>query len=74
MAAALFRFIAAVGRDMTVALTLGSFALAILFSMSGFVLSKGINMDTKQINNHSACFMMMFNAKSSLFSVLYAHR
>jgi hypothetical protein len=73
MAAALFRFIAAVGRDMTVALTLGSFALAILFSMSGFVLSKGIIMDTKQINNHSACFIM-FNAKSSLFSLLYAYR
>jgi hypothetical protein len=43
MALALFRFIAAVGRDMTMALTFGSFALAILFSMSGFVLSKGIN-------------------------------
>ncbi|AES81585.2 drug resistance transporter-like ABC domain protein [Medicago truncatula] len=41
MATALFRFIAAVGRDMTVTLTLGSFALAILFSMSGFVLTKG---------------------------------
>jgi len=42
MASALFRLIAAVGREMTVALTLGSFTLAILFSMSGFVLSKGI--------------------------------
>ncbi|XP_027941835.1 pleiotropic drug resistance protein 1-like [Vigna unguiculata] len=40
MASALFRLIAAVGREMTVALTLGSFTLAILFSMSGFVLSK----------------------------------
>ncbi|CAJ2632869.1 unnamed protein product [Trifolium pratense] len=40
MASALFRFIAAVGRDMTMALTFGSFALAILFSMSGFALSK----------------------------------
>ncbi|AES81581.2 putative monosaccharide-transporting ATPase [Medicago truncatula] len=40
MAAALFRFVAAVGRDMTVALTFVSFAIAILFSMSGFVLSK----------------------------------
>ncbi|XP_039684151.1 pleiotropic drug resistance protein 1 isoform X2 [Medicago truncatula] len=40
MASALFRFIAAVGRDMTVALTFGSFALSILFAMSGFVLSK----------------------------------
>jgi hypothetical protein len=42
MASALFRFIAAVARDMTVALTFGSFAIAILFSMSGYVLSKGI--------------------------------
>ncbi|CAK8543693.1 unnamed protein product [Lathyrus sativus] len=40
MASGLFRFVAAVGRDMTVALTFGSFTLAILFSMSGFVLSK----------------------------------
>ncbi|XP_028795052.1 pleiotropic drug resistance protein 1 [Neltuma alba] len=42
MASGLFRFIAAVGRDMTVALTFGSFSLAILFAMGGFVLSKGI--------------------------------
>ncbi|OIV92096.1 hypothetical protein TanjilG_27251 [Lupinus angustifolius] len=34
------RFVAAIGRDITVALTLGSFTLAILFAMSGFVLSK----------------------------------
>ncbi|KAK7396464.1 hypothetical protein VNO78_17497 [Psophocarpus tetragonolobus] len=40
MASALFRLIAAVGRELTVALTLGSFALTILFAMSGFVLSK----------------------------------
>ncbi|CAK8543696.1 unnamed protein product [Lathyrus sativus] len=40
MASGLFRFVAAVGRDMTVALTFGSFTLAILFSMGGFVLSK----------------------------------
>ncbi|XP_058737878.1 pleiotropic drug resistance protein 1-like [Vicia villosa] len=40
MASGLFRFVAAVGRDMTVALTFGSFTFAILFSMSGFVLSK----------------------------------
>ncbi|WJX84449.1 hypothetical protein P8452_67025 [Trifolium repens] len=30
----------AIGRDLTVALTFGSFVLAILFAMSGFVLSK----------------------------------
>jgi hypothetical protein len=41
MASSLFRFIAAIGRDLTVALTFGSFVLAILFAMSGFVLSKG---------------------------------
>ncbi|KAL5135187.1 Pleiotropic drug resistance protein 1 [Glycine soja] len=40
MASALFRFISAVGREMTVALTLGSFILASLVAMSGFVLSK----------------------------------
>ncbi|GAU19345.1 hypothetical protein TSUD_336320 [Trifolium subterraneum] len=40
MASALFRLIAAVGRDMNVALTFGSFVLSILFAMSGFVLSK----------------------------------
>ncbi|XP_061343449.1 pleiotropic drug resistance protein 1-like isoform X2 [Gastrolobium bilobum] len=40
MASSLFRFIAAVGRELTVALTFGWLALAILVSMSGFVLSK----------------------------------
>ncbi|GAU19344.1 hypothetical protein TSUD_336310 [Trifolium subterraneum] len=40
MASALFRLIAAVGRDMNVALTFGSFVLAILFCISGFVISK----------------------------------
>ncbi|XP_057438482.1 pleiotropic drug resistance protein 1-like [Lotus japonicus] len=40
MASGLFRFIASVGRELTVALTFGSFALSILFAMSGFVLSK----------------------------------
>ncbi|XP_019426185.1 PREDICTED: pleiotropic drug resistance protein 1-like isoform X1 [Lupinus angustifolius] len=49
MASALFRFVAAIGRDITVALTLGSFTLAILFAMSGFVLSKGIIIQNKTI-------------------------
>ncbi|KAL5059786.1 hypothetical protein RYX36_031390 [Vicia faba] len=40
MASGLFRLVAAVGRDMTVALTFGSFINAILFCMSGFILSK----------------------------------
>jgi hypothetical protein len=74
MASTLFRFIAAVGRDMTVALTFGSFALAILFVMSGFVLSKGIIMDTKQINNHIVCLSMLYTKSCPLFSLLYAHR
>ncbi|XP_061343406.1 pleiotropic drug resistance protein 1-like isoform X2 [Gastrolobium bilobum] len=40
MASALFRFIAALGRELIVAFTIGSFALTILIAMSGFVLSK----------------------------------
>lgn len=39
MAAALFRFIAALGRTMVVANTLASFALLVLLVMSGFILS-----------------------------------
>ncbi|RZB48334.1 Pleiotropic drug resistance protein 1 [Glycine soja] len=41
MASALFRFIGALGRELTVAFTIGSFVLAILIAMSGFILSKG---------------------------------
>ncbi|XP_029128152.1 pleiotropic drug resistance protein 1 isoform X2 [Cajanus cajan] len=40
MASALFRFIGALGRELTVAFTIGSFVLAILIAMSGFILSK----------------------------------
>ncbi|KAI3716297.1 hypothetical protein L6452_23534 [Arctium lappa] len=40
MASGLFRFIAAVGRNMIVASTFGSFALLILFALGGFVLSR----------------------------------
>ncbi|OAY52727.1 pleiotropic drug resistance protein 1 [Manihot esculenta] len=40
MASALFRFIAAVGRNMIVANTFGSFALLILFALGGVVLSR----------------------------------
>lgn len=43
MASALFRFIGAVGRNMIVANTFGSFALLVLFALGGFVLSRGIN-------------------------------
>jgi hypothetical protein len=41
MASALFRFIAALGRNMIVANTFGSFALLLLFTLGGFILSKG---------------------------------
>jgi hypothetical protein len=41
MASALFRFIAGVGRSLTVANTFGSFALVTLFALGGFVLSRG---------------------------------
>ncbi|KAJ6934324.1 pleiotropic drug resistance protein 1-like [Populus alba x Populus x berolinensis] len=41
MASALFRFIGGLGRTMIVANTFGSFALLILFSLGGFVLSHG---------------------------------
>ncbi|KAG2405948.1 Pleiotropic drug resistance protein [Vigna angularis] len=40
MASALFRFIAGIGRELKVALTMGSFTLTVLFAMSGFILSK----------------------------------
>ncbi|KAI3789672.1 hypothetical protein L2E82_02474 [Cichorium intybus] len=40
MASGLFRFIAAMGRNMIVASTFGSFALLILFALGGFVLSR----------------------------------
>ncbi|CAI8614411.1 unnamed protein product [Vicia faba] len=56
MASGLFRLVAAVGRDMTVALTFGSFINAILFCMSGFILSKG-KIDIKQIKNRGVCLI-----------------
>ena len=40
-ASALFRFIAAAGRNMIVANTFGSFSLLMLFALGGFVLSRG---------------------------------
>lgn len=40
MASALFRFIAALGRNMIVANTFGSFALAVLLLLGGFILSR----------------------------------
>nr|AMR34859.1 PDR transporter [Artemisia annua] len=40
MSAALFRFIGAMGRNMIVANTFGSFALLIMFALGGFVLAR----------------------------------
>ncbi|CAN0915029.1 Pleiotropic drug resistance protein 1 [Linum grandiflorum] len=40
MASAIFRFIAATGRNMIVANTFGSFVLLLLFVLSGFILSR----------------------------------
>jgi len=40
MSSGLFRAIAALGRNMIVANTFGSFALLILFALGGFILSK----------------------------------
>ncbi|KAH9724818.1 ABC transporter G family member 40 [Citrus sinensis] len=40
MASALFRFIAAAGRNMIVAMSFGSFALVVFFAFGGFVLSQ----------------------------------
>ena len=42
MASALFRFIAAAGRNMIVANTFGSFMLLAIFALGGFVLSRGM--------------------------------
>jgi len=39
MASALFRVIAALGRNLVVASTCGYFALVVLFALGGFVLS-----------------------------------
>ena len=43
MASALFRAIAAMGRNMIIANTFGSFALLLLFALGGFILTKGNN-------------------------------
>lgn len=42
MASGLFRFIGALGRNMIVANTFGSFALLVLLVLGGFILGRGI--------------------------------
>lgn len=41
MASALFRLMAALGRDIVVANTVGSFALLVIMVLGGFVISRG---------------------------------
>jgi len=41
MSSGLFRFIGAMGRNMIVANTFGSFAILLVFALSGFVLVRG---------------------------------
>lgn len=49
MASALFRLMAAVGRDVIVANTVGSFALLIVMVLGGFVISRGKIMTTMKL-------------------------
>lgn len=42
MASALFRLMAALGRNMILAFTFGGFALLVLFALGGFVLARGM--------------------------------
>lgn len=44
MSSGLFRFIGALGRNMIVANTFGSFALLLVFALGGFVLVRGTNL------------------------------
>ncbi|KAL5155241.1 Pleiotropic drug resistance protein 1 [Glycine soja] len=63
MTSALFRFIAALGREPTVATTLAWLTLAILYSISGFVLSKGI----ENTNNPSPSPIMFWTNNAPSF-------
>ena len=42
MSSGLFRFIGAMGRNMIIAKTFGSFAIHLVFVLGGFILSRGI--------------------------------
>lgn len=41
MSLSLFRFIASIGRSLTVASTVGAFALLVIFVLGGFIVSRG---------------------------------
>ena len=49
MALGLFRTIAAVGRDMVVSSTFGTFILVVVFVCGGFVVSRGVILQTSSV-------------------------
>ncbi|GKB60907.1 pleiotropic drug resistance protein 1, partial [Tanacetum coccineum] len=56
MSSGLFRFIGALGRNMIVANTFGSFALLLVFALGGFILSRGlVDMGILDIT-HDVCY------------------
>lgn len=54
MASALFKMVAALGRNMIVANTFGAFAMLVFFALGGVVLSKGM------CSSHSYTFTSSF--------------
>jgi hypothetical protein len=72
MASALFRFIGAVGRNVIVANTVGSFALLAVLVMGGFILSRGEVQLVRAVYYRRCIFFvsMYYNIKSSLNYVL----
>jgi len=60
MASALFRFIGAVGRNVIVANTVGSFALLAVLVMGGFILSRG-EVQLVSAVYHQRCIFFCFN-------------
>lgn len=51
MASALFRLMAALGRNMILAMNFGGFALLVLFALGGFVLARSIVNKLNEQNN-----------------------
>ena len=67
MASALFKMVAALGRNMIVANTFGAFAMLVFFALGGVVLSKGM------CSHHAYTFTSSFlhtHIKSSTFILL----
>lgn len=55
MASGLFRFMGAVGRNIIVANTVGSFALLAVLVMGGFILSRGEVFDVVYYQRYAYC-------------------